>query len=88
MSEARQVRDEDRAGCGWVSAGGAGPCQATPTPLLILLLSAPVVTGATSGIGKAYAHEVSRGSELGGRWALPRSGYLLPGAPSRLGIVW
>ena len=38
--------------------------------LLVLLLSSLVVTGATGGIGRAYAHEVSPGAEPCGWWGL------------------
>lgn len=46
---------------GWGSASGAA---LLPDPLL----SSLVVTGATSGIGRAYAREVSRGAEPCGWW--------------------
>lgn len=45
-------------GLSWGGAKVSG-CQ----HLLSLLLSSLVVTGATNGIGKAYAHEVSQGVE-------------------------
>lgn len=46
---------------GWGSASGAA---LLPDPLL----SSLVVTGATSGIGRAYAREVSQGAEPCGWW--------------------
>lgn len=45
--------------------------QSVKLPLLLfLLLSSLVVTGATSGIGRAYAHEVSQDLETCGCWEL------------------
>lgn len=69
---------------GWAEVGqGSGGLAL----LLFPLLSSLVVTGATSGIGKAYAHEVNQDLEPSGWWGLLLSVCLLSAPPTKLRIV-